>query len=200
MGENANTGRASSLLPAYFERMYRRDRDPWDFATSAYEHAKYTATLAALPRPRYERAFEVGCSIGVLTHRLAARCDRLLAVDVADDALAQARARCRDLGHVHFERMQIPERLPDATFDLVLLSEVGYYWSPEALAQAHRALTERLAPGGHLLLVHWTPHVTDYPLTGDAVHEHFLAQGPPALRHRHGERAERYRLDFFERA
>ena len=190
----------SSLPPGYFETMYRQSSDPWNFATSAYEDAKYTATLDVLPRPRYEQAFEVGCSIGVLTRRLAARTGRLLAVDVASGALRQARTRCQDLTHVRFEKMQVPERLPDATFDLILLSEVGYYWSREALARARRGLTERLQPGGHLLLVHWTPCVEDYPLTGDAVHEHFLQDGPPALRHRTGQRTERYRLDLFERA
>ena len=44
---------ASSLPPGYFEAIYARDPDPWRFADSAYERAKYDATLAALPRPRY---------------------------------------------------------------------------------------------------------------------------------------------------
>ena len=62
---------ARSLPTAYFDRKYAFDPDPWGFATSAYEADKYRATLAALPRARYRRALEVGCSIGVLTERLA---------------------------------------------------------------------------------------------------------------------------------
>jgi len=44
--------------------------------------------------------------------------------------------------------------------------------------------------------------VPDYPQTGDQVHEFFLQLAQPAgpLRHLHGERAEKYRLDLFEKA
>ena len=68
-----------SLAPQYFERLYAESADPWDFEASPYETAKYAATLAALPRPRYANALELGCSIGVLTRQLAPRCERLLA-------------------------------------------------------------------------------------------------------------------------
>ncbi|MDX1541958.1 MAG: SAM-dependent methyltransferase, partial [Geminicoccaceae bacterium] len=72
-----------SLPASYFDEKYAADPDPWAFATSAYEAAKYQATLDALPRARYGSALELGCSIGVLTERLAARCTSLLALDVA---------------------------------------------------------------------------------------------------------------------
>ena len=56
---------------------------PGNSRRAPYEREKYDATLAALPL-RVGSAFEIGCSIGVLTRRLSERCDRLLAVDVAD--------------------------------------------------------------------------------------------------------------------
>jgi SAM-dependent methyltransferase len=194
-------GKHDALEPAYFERVYAESDDPWGFATRPYEAAKYQATLDALPRNRYRSAFEIGCSIGVLTERLAARCDRLLAVDVAEKALAQARARCRHLPHVRFERMVVPTAFPSEHFDLILVSEVGYYWGWQNLAVAQRRIIEHLEPGGHLLLVHWTPFVDDYPLTGDEVHEAFLAGASAGngLRHLVGSRRETYRLDLFER-
>ena len=99
----------TSLPPSYFDRLYDADPDPWGFASRAYERAKYDATLAALPRPTFSAALEVGCSIGVLTKRLAERCDSLLATDVAETALAQARNRCAGLPHVDIRRMRIPE-------------------------------------------------------------------------------------------
>ncbi len=98
----------------YFQRLYAADPDPWGFATSAYERAKYDATLAALPRARYRAAFEIGCSIGVLTRELAARSGRLLAVDLLPQVLERARARCRGLDHVSFARMAVPGRAADA--------------------------------------------------------------------------------------
>ena len=57
----------TSTPPEYFDRMYAESDDPWRFETSEYERRKYAATLAALPRARYENALEIGCSIGVLT-------------------------------------------------------------------------------------------------------------------------------------
>ncbi len=192
-----------SLPPSYFDDVYAANADPWDFETSPYEAAKYTATLAALPHDRYASAFEVGCSIGILTERLAARCDRLLAVDVAEAALAQARERLGKAPNVTVERRVLPDDFPDtpadgAPFDLILVSEVGYYFSEPDLALFRTRCAQALQPGGTLLLVHWTPPVPDYPLTGDAVHDAFLAD--PAFRHVSGSRAPEYRLDLLERA
>ena len=181
--------------------MYRASDDPWNFRSSAYEQAKYQATLDALPRAVYASGFEIGCSIGVLTERLAARCRALLAVDVSEAALAQARRRLAGQPHVDVRALRVPDQFPDARFDLVLLSEVGYYWSAADLARAAARMVAALDASGTLLLVHWTPRVADYPLTGDAVHEHFLALDTPAggLRHVAGMRRETYRLDVFER-
>ncbi len=189
----------ASLPPEYFEAIYDAHDDPWQFETSAYEAAKYDATLAALPRLRYQAGFEIGCSIGVLTARLAARCDALLSVDVSARALRRARARCADLPQVRFARLRVPQEYPDQSFDLTLVSEVGYYWSQADLVAARDAIVAHLLPGGHLLLVHWTPPVHDYPLTGDAVHEAFMARAEPELGHIGGERGDRYRLDLFIR-
>ncbi len=192
-----------SLPPSYFDDVYAASADPWGFETSPYEAAKYAATLAALPRARYASAFEAGCSIGVLTECLAARCDRLLAVDVAEAALQQARARLAGCPNVTIERRVLPDDFPDAPadgapFDLVLVSEVGYYFSGPDLARFRACCAHALQPGGALLLVHWTPPVPDYPLTGDAVHAAFLSD--PAFRHVSGSRAPEYRLDLLERA
>jgi SAM-dependent methyltransferase len=189
----------ASTPPEYFARLYAEDDDPWRFETSEYERRKYAATLAALPRPRYRNALEIGCSIGVLTAQLAPRCDALLAIDVVERALARARARCRAWPHVAFRRMHLPAEYPAGSFDLVLLSEVGYYWSERDLALGRERIIAGLAPGGHLLLVHWTEPSPDYPLTGDRVHQKFLDRPGDLLRHLGGQRADTYRLDLFAR-
>lgn len=190
-----------SLTPDYFDSLYREDSDPWKFETSDYEAKKYAATLAALPKPRYHSALEVGGSIGVLTEMLADRCDSLLSVDVSEQAQRKAIARCRALSHVRFQLMCIPESYPDEQFDLTVLSEVGYYWCLEDLQKAQQLMLHQLEPGGHLLLVHWTPYADYYdnPLSGDQVHESFLALPSSQLQHLGGDRAEKYRLDLFER-
>ena len=197
-----NTNQPNTLDPNYFDDVYRANTDPWAFASSPYERQKYVDTLAALNRPRYERAFEIGSSIGVLTAQLAQRCGRLLSVDVSEAALAQARQRCASLPQVELRKMQVPAEFPGEKFDLILLSEVGYYWAPADLARAADLMLAALPAGAQLLLVHWTPAVPDYPQTGDEVHEFFLQKASPAgpLKHQHGHRAEKYRLDLFEKA
>ena len=196
-----NENQPHSLPPEYFDQVYQANRDPWNFETSPYERAKYAATLAALPRPHYPEALEIGCSLGLLTAQLAPRCGHLLAVDVSEAALAQARARCAALPQVELRLLRVPEEFPGQQFDLMLVSEVGYYWSAADLARAAGRIVAGLRPGGQLLLVHWTPPVHDYPLTGDDVHEHFLAQtmGTGPLRHLSGQRHAQYRLDLLEK-
>src|SRR4051812_9893751 len=116
--------RQGSIPPAYFDALYAANADPWNFTTSSYERDKYDATLAALPSRQYERGLEIGCSIGVLTSRLSRRCSTLLAVDVSDRALAAARARCRQLANVAFQKIWVPAEWPTGHFDLVVLSEL----------------------------------------------------------------------------
>ncbi|MGF1479365.1 MAG: class I SAM-dependent DNA methyltransferase [Cyanophyceae cyanobacterium] len=186
-----------SLPPSFFAQLYQDNPDPWGFETSEYEAQKYAATLAALPKPRYARAFEIGGSIGVLTQKLAERCDSLLSVDVCKQAQQRAVERCRELAHVRFQIMQVPLAYPEETFDLTLLSEVGYYLSWSDLQKTQQLMIEHLESGGHLLLVHWTPKAASYPLTGDEVHDSF--ESLSALRHLDGRRDKQYRLDLFER-
>jgi SAM-dependent methyltransferase len=196
-----NLSQNQSLTPEYFDALYSAAADPWKFKTSDYEAKKYAATLAALPRHRYRSAFEIGGSIGVLTEMLAQRCDTLLSVDVSEQAQKQAIDRCQSLSNVRFQLLQVPQLYPNEQFDLTVLSEVGYYWCWEDLKQAQQLMLDHLEPGGHLLLVHWTPYADYYdnPLSGDQVHEAFLALPPSQIKHLIGDRRDRYRLDLFER-
>ena len=181
----------------YFDELYGRNADPWDFQTKGYEHRKYAVTLENLPRDEYRNALELGCSIGVLTRMLAARVARLSSVDAAQIAVNEARSRCADLPQVEVWRATLPDEFPDGRFDLILMSEVGYYFALPDLKTLSDRVIESLEAGGDLVLVHYLPDVPDYPLTGDEVHDFFL--GLPGLRHLSGLRAQRYRLDCLRR-
>lgn len=188
---------AQSLRPEYFDRIYEESPDPWNFEHSEYEANKYRETLDCLPRQLYANALEVGCSIGVLTQKLSARCCALLSIDVSLRALERAAERCAGLDHVRFACVQLPEEAPAGEFDLVVVSEVGYYWQRDDLARAITLLAERQPTGGHLVLVHFTEFVEDYPLTGDEVHAVWLARREWKTIH-HSRQAS-YRLDVLER-
>ncbi len=184
----------ASLSPSYFESLYESDPDPWQFATSDYERAKYAATLAALPRMRYAAGLEIGCSIGVLTQELADRCSSLLAIDVAETALAQARHRCASKSNLRFAEVQVPAQWPQGTFDLIMLSEVVYYLVPSDIVRLVHKISISLLPEADLVLVHWTGE-TDYPMSGDDAAEMFIQETASFLHLHHQARMEHYRLD-----
>ena len=185
------------IHPDYFEKLYTDNPDPWQFATSAYERDKYAATLAALPDRRFSRAFEVGCSIGILTRQLAAHCDVILGVDVADAALRQATEHCAGLPGVELAHMVVPGAWPEGSFDLVIFSEVLYYLGIPGLHEAARRTLASLLPGGVVVLVNWSGP-TDGACTGDEAAELFIADCAPDLRPTLQRRAEKYRLDVLQ--
>jgi SAM-dependent methyltransferase len=161
----------------YFDQMYATSADPWGFRTRWYEARKYAISLALLPAEHYGDAFEPGCSIGVLTEQLAPRCDRLLACDGSATAVRQAAARTARRPNVEVQRRVIPGDWPAGDFDLIVLSELLYYFAGEDLAQVLDRAVTALRPGGSLLAVHWRYLVADYPRTGDEVHRALAGQG-----------------------
>ncbi|SCG72429.1 class I SAM-dependent DNA methyltransferase [Micromonospora humi] len=183
----------------YFDEMYARAEDPWSFETRWYERRKHALTVACLPRRRYRSAFEPGCSTGMLTSRLAQRCDRLLAVDIAAAAVTSTRRRLADQAHVQVERMAVPDEWPaaDARFDLVVLSELGYYLDDAGLDLLTARTLDSLEPGGTLVAVHWRPAVAEHARGGDDVHR-LLADLDGLERTAHHEEAD-FLLDVFLR-
>jgi SAM-dependent methyltransferase len=164
-----------SLKREYFESMYAANPDPWSFNRRWYDHRKYALTVAALPRARYRRGFEIGCSIGRLTGMLASRCDALLAVDISAAAIVEASRRVLP-PCVTLQQRSIPQHWPRGEFDLIVMSEVGYYWDEAELDQTIALTSSALPDGGHLVAVHWREQVEDYPLNARVVHDALRAR------------------------
>ena len=182
---------------AYFEQMYARAPDPWSFETRWYDARKHALTAAAPTRPRYRSAFEPGCSTGRLTARLAPLCDRLLAVDAVESAVESAARRLTDTPNVIVRKARIPDEWPTESFDLIVLSELGYYFDDADLATVLDRAVSSLEPGGDLIAVHWRWPVAEHFRSGDEVHEAIAAQ--PGL-HRQGRHEEAdFLLDIFTR-
>ncbi len=181
---------------SYFEGMYSGQADPWDFEHSTYEQRKYAVTVASLPRLRYRSAFEPGCSVGVLTEQLSIRCDRLLSSDIIPSALQRAEARLLKSSNVCFEQRSIPDQWPSGPFDLVVLSEIAYYFDRTDLGSVMSCVMGSTDLGAHVVGVHWLGE-TDYPLSGELTHR-IIAEIPglvPVVHHR--EKA--FLLDVWER-
>lgn len=158
-----------TLPSTYFDQMYGESDDPWGFTSRWYEQRKYALTLAALPVPMFDSGLEIGCSIGVLTAGLATRCRSLVALDASAAALASARSRVPST--VRLVHGAVPKDWPAGTYDLIVLSEVGYYLDAGDLGRLLDLVERDLSPGGTVVACHWRHPVDDYPLTGDLVHQ-----------------------------
>jgi LmbE family N-acetylglucosaminyl deacetylase len=160
------------------DRLHRDHPDPWGVDTRWYERRKRALLLAALPRERFRSALEIGCSTGALTAALAERSDRVLGVDRSVAALAAARQRLADLPHAEVADLDVPHAWPDeGTFDLVVVSEVGYFLSPSALDDLVDRVASGLARDGVVVLCHWRHPVEGWVADADDVHRRFH-EGP----------------------
>ncbi len=155
------------------DRLHREVQEPWGVDTRWYEVRKRALLSALLPARSFRRGLDVGCSTGATTSDLARRCQELVAVDESPAALSVARRRLRDQDHVTVEQGRVPEELPAGTFDLVVVSEVGYFLSPRDLDELVRGIGQRLSPDGVLLLCHWRHPVDGWLLDGETVHRAF---------------------------
>lgn len=161
---------SSSDAETVFDGVHNGSADPWNYTGSWYEGRKRALTLAALPEASYENGLEVGCSIGTLTAGLAGRCRSLLAVDASGSAVRQAGKLLEGFRGVHVEQRVLPGDWPKGNYDLVVVSEVGYYLAAAELAALWDRIEASLEPGGTLLLCHWRHPIRGWELDGDAVH------------------------------
>jgi SAM-dependent methyltransferase len=186
----------------FFEAKYVERADPWDFAGSPYELGRYDAIIAALDHRRYRRVFEPGCSIGILTRRLTELSDSVVAIDFSATAVAQALTRCRDFPGVEMYCASLPEYIPalgqGSRFDLIVLSEIGYYFRPHEWESLTARIVESMEQGAILLAAHWLGDSIDHQMTGDAVHE--ILNLRDGLQLEHSERHGSFRIDRWVRA
>ncbi|MEO8282178.1 MAG: bifunctional PIG-L family deacetylase/class I SAM-dependent methyltransferase [Pseudarthrobacter sp.] len=173
----ADRGSATPVAPhtsaeaqRIFDGVHSESQDPWHYTTRWYERRKRSLTLAALPRENYESGLEIGCSIGTLTAELATRCASLLAVDASSTALKLAAERLAAFPGVATRQLTLPAEWPEGRYDLVVVSEVGYYLAPWELDQLLERIQWSMAPGGTLLLCHWRHPISGWELDGDSVH------------------------------
>lgn len=153
-----------------FDAVHTGTEDPWEYTTSWYEYRKRSLILAALPLPKYAAGLEVGCSNGTLSVEIARRCEHFLAVDASPAALAQAARRLEQVPGAATRHLTVPQDWPEGRFDLIVVSEVGYYLAPDELAGLLARVEAAILPGGTLALCHWRHPVSGWELDGDSVH------------------------------
>lgn len=163
----------------YFESLYGEAEDPYGLRTRWYEQRKRDVLLAALPHRRYAKAYEPGCGAGELTVALAARCDDVLASDFSPRAVQTAKNRTADLANVRVVSHVLPQDWPqgDAPFDLIVVSEVGYFLDAPAMRTLADLCAASLGVDGVLVACNWRPAFAERALSTDAVHGAFASTG-----------------------
>ena len=182
-GAHAERGTSDAAL----DDLHRLHEEPWQVDTSWYEQRKRSLLMAMLPQARFEHAVEVGCSTGALSVDLARRCDALTIIDASPQALAAAERRFLSSGlatPVHALLGSAPSVWPEEPVDLVVISEVGYFLSPQQLRDLVRRIVDEDGRGRGLtvVLAHWRHAIEGWPMDAEAVHAAFLeAPRPPRI-------------------
>ncbi len=185
------------MSAADFEARYRAEPDPWGYTTSDYEQEKYDATLSACGPGPFDRALELGSSIGVFSAALAPRCRTLTTIDGAPTAVAAARARLASQRQVEVILGSIPEAIPPHPYELVVASEILYYLPETGLDGTLEAIRRDLVSGGRLVAVHWRPEGPERPFTAEDVHLRLREE--PWLSLSRTQPTAEYLLDVFQR-
>jgi SAM-dependent methyltransferase len=204
-------GRVAAALPARFapalskpkliDQFFDSGGDPFGFDVNPDEQTKFRRTLEVCGDGNLGRVLEIGCAVGTFTELLAPRATDLLAIDVSEAAIQQAKERMSGHPHVHLEVRDLPAAFPDGPFDLIVASDVLYYLTVDDLETCLSLIEQRLAPGGALVSVHYRPRVGTL-LSGDELHD-FLADHTK-MSHTLDERIELgpgrpYRVDRYQK-
>ncbi|MGC1481622.1 MAG: SAM-dependent methyltransferase [Chthoniobacterales bacterium] len=159
-----------SIAMENFERLHQRNEDPWGFRTRWYERRKRDLLTASLPRERFASGWEMGCSNGELAAALAPRCDRLLVSDCSARAVVLAAERLADEPNAAVEQRELPGDWPEERFDLIVMSEIGYFLSEADLECVVMKLRDSLTAEGVLIACHWRGPIEGYEIDGDETH------------------------------
>lgn len=117
------------------------------------------ALVSLLPQERVKRLLDIGTGTGRVLQLLERHVEQGLGVDLSREMLAVARANLADPRFAHYtlrqaDMYQLP--VTEGSFDLIVLHMVLHFSDrpADAIAEAARAL----APGGHFLIVDFSPH------------------------------------------
>ena len=148
--------RAADFAPVYA----KTERDAWGYEQRKFEGRRFDLIMKLASLAPARRALEVGCAEGHLAQCLSPLLDELVACDIVEEAVRRAEVNCRGFENIRFLRGDIRRQWPAGLFDLLVYSDVLYYFTRREVRQVIRESARHLGPNGHLLFANeWR---TDY--------------------------------------
>ena len=187
--------------PDLIDHFYDKGGDPFGFDVNPDEQLKFRKTLEICGDGKLGRVLEIGCAVGSFTEMIASRATDVLAIDVSEAAIRQAKQRLHQQQNVRLETRTLPAEFPDGQFDLIIASDVLYYLTVEDLQTCMGMIEAALSSGGAMVAVHYIPRVGTL-LDGNELHD--LMKAHSTLSHTLDERTEfgvgrPYRVDRYEK-
>lgn len=159
-----------------FERTFTADPDPWATFSDRDEAVKRRAILHAMGPGPWGRVLELAAGNGSNSAPIAKRALRLDATEataagtrLVEAALAGRHRRARAV------RLAVPAPFPRPTYDIVVIAELLYYLTPDAMRRTARDIGRGLRPGGVLVLAHHRIDFHDFAQHARHLHRIFLA-------------------------
>ncbi|MBI5882459.1 MAG: methyltransferase domain-containing protein [Elusimicrobia bacterium] len=142
------------------DRVFSRGQDPYGYERLPYETGRLKAMEAAIGGRQYRHGLEIGCAEGVFTEKMAARAERLTALDISPVALGRARRRLAGRQGLVFVESDLRDWSGpgQGSCDLIVVGDVLYYMDKpmvqDSFEEAFARIRGWLAPGGLLVLAH----------------------------------------------
>lgn len=185
---------------AGFDAKFTASADPWSTFTDHDEAVKRAAILHALGAGLHGRVLELAAGNGSNSVALAVRALRLDATEGTASGTGLVARAVGEAPRVRVLRLVLPDRLPRARYDAIVVAEVLYYLTPRAMAAVARDVAAALRPGGRLVLAHHRIDYPDFVQHAAAIHRRFLAATGVDWTAVGGRRTGRWRVAGYERA
>lgn len=115
---------------------------------------KISTTFSLLDDFYSQKALEIGCGEGKITHYLVAKVEQITACDISDIAIKRAREINQGNPKIEYRTIDIVSEDIAEKYDLIFCSEVLYYLNLQQLKSTIQKIINLLNWNGKLLLLH----------------------------------------------
>ncbi len=157
-----------------FAEKFAASDDPWRTYSDRDEAIKRAAILHALGPGPLGRVLELGSGNGSNSRAMAARALRLHATEGTAEGTALTARAVADRPRARGICLALPARFPQKDYDAIVIAELLYYLSPQAMRHVAKHVAQALRPGGRLVLAHHQIDYYDFAQHAAGIDQRFL--------------------------